>query len=351
VADVQALRLNAWKSEAELVEVPEPEPVPGQVVIRIGGAGACHSDLHLMSDFDDGMVPWKPPFTLGHENAGWIHALGHGVEGWDVGTPVAVFGSWGCGRCARCRTGAEAQCEDPAAAPVPGGGGGLGLDGGMAEYMLVPDARHLLRLPEGMAPADAAPLTDAGLTTYHAVGRSRSKLGPRAVVVIIGIGGLGHVGVQIVKATTAARVVAVDTRPEALELARRCGADETLPAGPTAPDEIRRLTGGLGADVVVDCVGTDATLALGAAALRSQGDLTIVGIGGGVLPVSFFSLPSEATVASSVWGTRPELAEVLELGARGLVTTEHHTVPLSAAAQAYRDLRAGLVEGRVVVVP
>lgn len=321
------------------------------MVVRIGGAGACHSDLHLMHDFDDGMLSWKPPFTLGHENAGWVHALGDEVEGWEVGEPVAVYGPWGCGRCDRCRVGAETYCEDPGSAPVPGGGGGLGLDGGMAEFMLVPDARHLLRLPDGLAPADAAPLTDAGLTPYHAIRRSWPELGPRSVAVVIGIGGLGHVGVQILKATTAARVVAVDSREEALELARRCGADETLPPGPGAAEQIRRYTGGRGADVVVDCVGADATLALGAAAVRSLGDLTIVGLDGGTLPLSFFALAYEASVQTTYWGTRPELQEVLELGARGLIAPTHRTIRLTEAAAGYADLAAGRVEGRLVVVP
>ena len=130
-----ALRLTKWKSEPELIEVPEPEPGPGQVVIRIGGAGACHSDLHLMRDFEGEQLPWGPPFTLGHENAGWVHRLGEGVTGLEVGLPVAVHGSWGCGTCERCRLGIDIYCENPAAAPVPSGGGGLGLDGGMAEFL------------------------------------------------------------------------------------------------------------------------------------------------------------------------------------------------------------------------
>src|SRR5215207_2250731 len=193
---MRALRLLEWKSEPELVDIDEPEPGPGQVVVKVGAAGACHSDLHLMHDFDAGALPWGPPFTLGHENAGWVHALGAGVASVEVGQPVAVYGPWGCGRCERCRLGAENYCENPAAAPVPGGGGGLGLDGGMAEYLLVHDARHLVALPDGLDPVHAAPLTDAGLTPYHAVRRSWPKLAPGTTAVVIGVGGLGHVGVQ-----------------------------------------------------------------------------------------------------------------------------------------------------------
>ncbi|WP_433349029.1 NAD(P)-dependent alcohol dehydrogenase [Micromonospora sp. CA-111912] len=349
---MRALRLPRWKSEPELVEVPEPTPSTGQVVVKIGGAGACHSDLHLMHDFEAGAVPWNPPFTLGHENAGWVHALGAGVTGLEVGQPVAVYGPWGCGTCARCRVGVDPYCENPAGAPVPGGGGGLGLDGGMAEYELVPDARHIVPLPDGLDPVEAAPLTDAGLTPYHAVRRSWHKLPPGSTAVVIGVGGLGHVGVQILKATTAARVIAVDTRADALKLAEEYGADLTLRSGDRTAEEIRRATpGGRGADVVLDFVGVDATMALGAAAARTVGDLTVVGIGGGTLSVSFFSVPYELSIQSTYWGSRPELIEVLDLGARGLIRPKITTFGLDDAVDAYRQIRDGSLEGRAVIVP
>ncbi|MFG3714531.1 NAD(P)-dependent alcohol dehydrogenase [Micromonospora sp. NPDC047730] len=348
---MRALRLPNWKSEPELVEVDEPTPGPGQVVVKIGAAGACHSDLHLMHDFEAGAVPWNPPFTLGHENAGWVHALGDGVTGLTVGQPVAVYGPWGCGTCARCRVGIDPYCENIAEAPVPGGGGGLGLDGGMAEYMLVPHARHVVPLPEGLDPVLAAPLTDAGLTPYHAIRRSWQKLGPTSTAVVIGVGGLGHVGVQILKATTAARVIAVDTREEALKLGEECGADLTMLSGEGTAQEIRRATGGRGADVVLDFVGANPTLALGAAAARTVGDLTIVGIGGGTLPVSYFGVPYEVSIQTTYWGSRPELIEVLELGARGLVKPKASTFRLDEAVLAYRKMADGTLEGRAVVVP
>ncbi|WP_428966771.1 NAD(P)-dependent alcohol dehydrogenase [Micromonospora fluostatini] len=347
---MRALRLLEWKSEPLLTEVDEPTPGPGQVVVRIGGAGACHSDLHLMDEFEAGVVPWNPPFTLGHENAGWVHTLGAGVTGLEVGQPVAVYGPWGCGVCARCRLGIDPYCENPAGAPVPGGGGGLGLDGGMAEYELVPDARHIVPLPDGLDPVRAAPLTDAGLTPYHAIRRSWPKLPPGSWAVVIGVGGLGHVGVQILKATTAARVIAVDTRPEALRLAEEYGADLTLLSGAETADEIRRITG-RGADVVLDFVGADPTLRLGAAVARTVGDLTIVGIAGGTLPVSYFSVPYEVSIQTTYWGSRPELIEVLDLGARGLVQPKVTTFSLDEANTAYQRLREGSLEGRAVVVP
>ncbi len=348
---MRALRLPSWKSEPELVEVPTPVPGPGEVLVQVGGAGACHSDLHLMHDFEPGLLPWAPPFTLGHENAGWVHDLGDGVTGLEPGQPVAVVGAWGCGRCARCRGGLETYCDDPAAAPAPGGGGGLGLDGGMADYLLVPSARHVVPLPAGLSPRTAAPLTDAGLTPYHAVRRSLPKLTPDATVVVIGAGGLGHLAVQILHAVCASRIVAVDPKEEARRLATTAGADLAIAPGDDLADRVREVSQGRGADVVLDFVGSDATLAAGAACARQLGDLTLVGIAGGTLPVGFFSVPYELSVQTTYWGNRTELVEVLDLAARGLIHPVTSTFGLDEAAEVYRRLAAGEVDGRAVVTP
>ncbi len=350
---MKALRLLDWKSDPQIVEVDRPVPGPGEALVRIGGAGACHSDLHLMHEFEGGVLPWGPPFTLGHENAGWVEELGPDTEaaGIPVGSAVAVYGPWGCGRCAKCLAGVETYCEHPELAPVPGGGGGLGADGGMAEYMLVPAVRQLVPLPDGLDPAHAAPLTDAALTPYHAVKRSWAKLPPDAWAVVIGVGGLGHMAVQILKATTSARIIAVDTREEARAMALEMGADAAVVPGDSAAEEIKTMTGGPGADVVFDFVGVDATLALSAAVVRVLGDLTIVGIGGGSYPLSFFSIPYEASVQTTYWGSRPELAEVLLLAARGLITPTVSTFGLDDAPRVYEDLAAGKIDGRAVIVP
>jgi len=348
---MRALRLMNWKSEPELVEVPKPTPGPGEVVIRIGGAGACHSDLHLMHDFVDGALPWSPPFTLGHENAGWVDSIGAGVTSVLEGDAVAVYGPWGCGKCSRCQLGIETLCEDPVSAPVPGGGGGLGLDGGMAEYMLVPSDRFLVPLPANLDPSVAAPLTDAGLTPFHAVRRSWAKMTPEATVVVIGVGGLGHMAVQIIKATTAAKVIAVDPKPAALALALEVGADETLQPGEKTAATIREMTHGHGADVVLDFVGAEATLKLALASARTLGDITLVGIAGGAVPFSFFSQGYEVSLQTTYWGSRPELIEVLNLASRGLIHSEHSRYSLDDSAEAYVDLAAGTVRGRAVIVP
>lgn len=348
---MQALRMLEWKSEPRLVEVERPEAGPGQVVVKIGGAGACHSDLHIMHDFEPDQAAWELPFTLGHENAGWVESIGAGVTGFETGQPVAVYGPWGCGECARCRPGMEMYCENPAGAPLPGGGGGIGIDGGMAEYMLVPDPRLLVPLPDGIGPARAAPLTDAGLTPYHAIRRSFPKLTPGSTVAVIGVGGLGHMAVQILAATTAAKIIAVDQRESALKLAEEHGASMTMISDDAAAEEIRSATGGLGADVVFDFVAVEQTLGLAAQIARPLGDLTVVGLGGGELPVSFFSVPHEVSIQTTYWGSRPELVELLDLAARGLIESRVTEFPLERGVDAYRALNAGEIDGRAVIVP
>ncbi len=344
---MRALQITTWHEEAEFVETAEPTPAAGQVSVRIGASGACHSDLHMMHGKGD-TVPFSLPFTLGHENAGWVHSVGEGVTSVVPGQAVAVYGAWGCGFCARCIVGMENYCEDM---PGVGAGCGLGRDGGMADYMLVPDQRYLVPLPDGLSPAQAAPLTDAGLTPYHAVRRSSQKLGPGSTAVVIGIGGLGHLAVQILKATSATRVIAVDTRADALDLAMSVGADTVIEGGDSAARDVRAATGNRGADLVLDCVGTEATLATAAACTRSLGDLTLIGVAGGALEFSFLRPAYEVSVQSVYWGSRAELVEVLDLASQGLIRAEATIYPLGQALDAYRALAAGAIVGRAVMVP
>lgn len=348
---MKAVQLLAWKSDPVLVDVDEPTAGPGQVVIKVAGAGLCHSDLHLMHDFDDGIFPWGPPFTLGHETSGWVHQLGEGVTGLSVGEPVAVFGPWGCGRCAACAVGQDTYCYAPTEGYGSAFGGGLGVDGGQAELMLIPDARFLVPIPSALDPVAAAPLTDAGLTPYHAVKMSLPKLTPGTTAVCIGVGGLGHMAVQFLKALTAADVIAVDVKPEALALATSLGADQALTAGPDVAEAVKEATGGRGAHAVIDFVGSDASMATAVACSRIQGDLTIVGVGGGSFATSLWSPPYECSVRSIYWGTRGELAEVLTLAAKGLVTPEYSRYPIDQALDAYAAMEAGTLKGRAVIAP
>jgi propanol-preferring alcohol dehydrogenase len=342
-----AFQLTGWQQPPELREVPVPTPGPGQVLLKVAGAGACHSDLHLM-EWPEGLVAFDPPFTLGHENAGWVEAVGAGVEGLRRGEPVAVYGPWGCGRCPACRRSSENYCERQA--EIGAMGGGLGLDGGMAEYMLVPSPRLLIPLGD-LDPRDAAPLSDAALTPYHAIKRSLHKLTPGSTAVVIGVGGLGHMAVQILGAISPARIVAVDKSREKLALAADVGADVTLRSGEDTAEQVRQATSGRGAELVLDIVGSDDTMALAVQCGRPEGDVTIVGIAGGTLPFSFFSQAYECSIATTYWGSALELVEVLELARAGKISAHVERFRLNEVASVYDRLRAGAIDGRAVICP
>jgi propanol-preferring alcohol dehydrogenase len=344
---MRAYQLTAWQSPPEMRDVPVPEPGPGEVLIKVGGAGACHSDLHLM-EWPEGTLAFDPPFTLGHENAGWVEALGAGVEGLQVGEAVAVYGPWGCGRCRSCRLSAENYCERQA--EIGAFGGGLGRNGGMAEYMLVPHSRLLLPLGD-LDPRDAAPLSDAALTPYHAIKRSLHLLVPGSTAVVIGVGGLGHMGVQILRALSPARVTAVDVSLEKLRLAREVGANEAIEAGATAAGEILELTSGLGAELVLDMVGSDDSIALGAQVARFQSHVTVVGLAGGKFEFAFGALPFEAQLTIPYWGSAVELEEVLDLARDGNIRAHVERFGLDQADDAYARMREGTLEGRAVICP
>jgi alcohol dehydrogenase, propanol-preferring len=344
---MKAYQLTAWQTPPQLREVEVPEPGPGEVLLKVGGAGACHSDLHLM-EWPEGLMDFELPFTLGHENAGWVEALGAGVNGLEVGEPVAVYGPWGCGRCRACRCSAENYCERQA--EIGAFGGGLGRDGGMAEYMLVPHPRLLLPLGD-LDPRDAAPLSDAALTPYHAVKRSLDLLVPGSAAVVIGVGGLGHMAVQILRALSPARVIAVDTSDEKLRLALEVGAEEAVMAGEKAARAINEATEGRGAELVVDMVGSDDTLALSAQIVRFESHLTVVGLAGGTFQFGFGALPFECQLTIPYWGSAVELIEVLDLARAGKIRSHIERFPLDRVEAAYQKMRNGNLDGRAVICP
>jgi alcohol dehydrogenase, propanol-preferring len=344
---MKAYQLTAWQTPPQLREVEVPEPGPGEVLLKVGGAGACHSDLHLM-EWPEGLMNFDLPFTLGHENAGWVEALGAGIEGLEVGEAVAVYGPWGCGRCRACRRSAENYCERQA--EIGAFGGGLGLDGGMAEYMLVPHPRLLLPLGD-LDPRDAAPLSDAALTPYHAVKRSLDVLVPGSTAVVIGVGGLGHMAVQILRALSPARVIAVDTSDEKLRLAREVGAEEAVMAGEGAAETINEAVQGRGAELVIDMVGSDDTLALSAQIVRFESHLTVVGLAGGTFEFGFGALPFECQLTIPYWGSAVELMEVLDLARAGKIRSHVERFPLDRVEDAYEKMRSGDLDGRAVICP
>ncbi len=356
---MQAFRLVA-PHETAIQEVPVPQPGPGQVLLKVAGAGLCHSDLHIMH-FDSVLAC---PMTFGHETAGWVEQVGEGVSGISVGEPMVVHGAWGCGHCRPCQSQNEHLCETH---PSGSQSGGLGMDGGMAQYLLVPAARHLVPLGD-LDPHLAGPLDDAVLTPYHVIRRWRHLLLPDACAVVIGIGGLGHMAVQLLKVMSAAKVIAIDIAQDKLDLAARHGADHTVlsapdaapaaapDAAPAAPDpetiaQVRELTAGRGAELVLDMVGTDSTLALASQLTAPQGHLCCVGVAMGTLAWSFMATAYESTLSATFWGTRSELAEVVALAQAKKIEIETQTFPLDQAAAAYAQLEAGQITGRAIALP
>jgi propanol-preferring alcohol dehydrogenase len=343
---MRAVRLTAWESEPVLADVPVPTPQGSEVLIEVGAAGLCRTDLHVMHSPPD-VYPYELPFTLGHETAGRVAALGPSASGVAEGDDVVVYARWGCGSCWQCANGRDNACGRSLHGPH---GAGLGRDGGLAEYILVPSAHYLVPAA-GLDVAAAAPLADAALTPYHAVKLSLAQLRPGSTVLVLGVGGLGHMAVQILKAITAARIIAVDVRDAALEMARAAGADVTLSASGLTPDGIRAETGPDGATVALDFVGNDATLKLAAGSIDQGGDVSFVGRGGGQLAVAPGLMPYETTVRMPTWGTVPELAEVVALARAGAIHTEADVFGLEDALTAYVKLERGEVLGRAVVVP
>ncbi len=339
---MKAALLYEYGQPLRIEEVATPEPAAGEVLVRIASTGACHSDLHVMS----GEMPIVPhmPWILGHENAGYVEALGEGASGVEVGEPVLVWGGWGCGVCRQCRSGDEQVCNVLR-------WGGLGRPGGYAEYLVVPSPRNLISIP-GLDPATAAPLTDAALTPYRAVRKALPFIHPGSTVVIMGIGGLGQYGVQFLRLLSGARVVAVDTAADKRDRALALGADLAL--DPTEVDvvaEIEGMTGGVKASAVLDFVGVDATMGTAAGCLGKQGVFVLVGLAGGQVPVSFMGWSPESTIKTSTWGNRNELAEVVALAEAGRITGEVEQAPLTAINEVFDRLEHGAVAGRAVLNP
>ncbi|WP_282847468.1 NAD(P)-dependent alcohol dehydrogenase [Microbacterium oxydans] len=331
----------------EVVDVPVPEPGPGQIRLKVTAAGLCHSDWFLM-DLPAEQYAYPLPLTLGHEIAGVADKLGEGVVGIEVGESYAVYGPWGCGICHACAQGKENYCTRAAELGIAPPG--LGAPGGMAEYVVIDSARHLLPLGD-LDPVQTVSLTDAGLTPYHAITAAQHKLYPGAFALVLGVGGLGHIGVQIIRAISQATVIAVDISEDKLALAREVGAQHTVVSGPDAAAEIREITGGLGADAVFDFVGVQPTLDTARESVAVDGFIHIVGIGGGTLPTGFFSTPFGAAVRNPYWGSRSELAEVLDLARTGAVSVHVEEYGFDDAVEAYSRLHHGEVRGRAVVVP
>jgi len=343
-----AFRWLGWGVAPGLAEAEVPTAGPGEVLVRVGGAGICRSDL-VLAEATPGSLPAgiAPPFTTGHEIAGWVEEVGPGVTAVAPGTPVVCDHHVCCGVCPRCRHGQDQLCERG------GFSRGFGVDGGMAPYVVVP-ATQVVPLGR-LHPTEAAPLACAGRTAYHAVHRVSRVLSPGSTAVVIGAGGgLGRYGVQILRATTAARVVAVDTSAERLAEVAGPGVELVPSAGTSTEGLVARLqeaTGGGGAEAVLDFVGTDDTLRAAAGAAQPFGALAIVGAGGGSLDVGWGSVPGECEVFVSRGGSLADLHDVVTLAESGAVSSTVEVFPFDRVTDAHDRLRDGRLAARAVVAP
>ncbi len=342
---MKAVRLHAYHEAPRLDEVPEPAVTgPHDVIVRVGGAGLCRTDVHIRDGWFAPAVPTELPLTLGHENTGWVQEVGSAVENVVVGDAVICHPQLSCGLCAACRIGDDMRCARGLDFT------GLTRAGGFAELLKTTD-RGVLRLPDGLEPVAVAPHADAGLTVMHVVRKAVPLLGPGTRVVVVGVGGLGHIGVQCLRALTSAEVIAVDPDPEALKLATDCGAHHAVLADDAAGNRVRGLTGGAGAEAVIDFVGEGDAVASSLAMVRVRGTYFVVGYGGELRVPTFNLVLPEISIVGNAVGTHDDLRELVALTAAGGVSVRTRNYPLDAFADAVADLENSRMHGRAVLVP
>ena len=341
---MKAVRLGKYDTTPELVEVAEPEvESPLDVVVRIGGAGVCRTDLHIIEGQWETKSGVELPYTLGHENAGWIHAVGDAVSNVKVGDPVILHPLATCGLCRACRDGDDVHCPN---STFPG----INTDGGYAE-LLRTNARAVVKLDASLPPASVAALADAGLTAYHAARKAAKVLRPGDIAVLIGAGGLGHIGIQALKALSPARLVVIDRNKEALALAKELGAEHTVLADGGQVDAVLDLTHGEGAEAVIDFVGEGGAVEDGIAMLRRAGNYYVVGYGGNLVVPTIDVISTEIKFIGNLVGSYNDLAELMVLAAQGKVTLHTSIYTLDDYARALDDLDRGQVRGRAILVP
>jgi NAD+-dependent secondary alcohol dehydrogenase Adh1 len=341
---VKAVRLHRYHEHPVIEDTPDPKVAgPFDVVVEIGGSGLCRTDLHIVEGQWADRSGVSLPYTLGHENAGWVREVGSAVFNVRPGDAVIVHPVISCGLCRACRAGDDMHCSD---SRFPG----INCDGGMAEYLLT-SARSVVKLDSDLQPADVAAHADAGITAYHAVRKAIPLLYPGTHVVVIGAGGLGHIGIQCLTALTPAEIVVVDLSDEALELAKRLGAHHTINAAHDPVSTVRELTDGEGAHVVIDFVGEKGAEHQGVAMLREAGSYFVVGYGGQVEIPTIDVISKEINVVGNLVGTYNDLSELMSLAAQGKVRLHTRAYPLDAVRDAIDDLDNGRLQGRGILVP
>jgi NAD+-dependent secondary alcohol dehydrogenase Adh1 len=342
---MKAARLHAYHEPLKLDEVDEPKASgPLDVVVKIGAAGLCRTDLHIQEGQWAEKSQVKLPYTPGHENAGWVHEIGSAVTNVEVGDTVIVHPFITCGLCRACRRGDDMHCEN-------GSFPGINRDGGFADFLLT-NARAVVKLDPKLQPADIAALADAGLTAIHAVKKAIPVLGAGTKCVVIGAGGLGHIGIQCLKAYTPTEIIVVDPSEPALELARELGADHTVKVeGASHIQTVHELTDGRGAEAIIDFVGEKGAVEDGIAMIQDGGFFYVIGYGQNIDVPTIDVISREISFIGNLVGTYIDLQDLMTLTAQGKVTLHTSTYPLDAINDAMADLDNGRLQGRGILVP
>jgi len=339
---VKAALLSEYHRPLELVERPEPEITrANQVRVKVEAAGVCATDLHAI-DGEMGPAGVTLPLVLGHENAGRVDEVGELVTSVSVGDPVLLYPPNSCGVCLPCRRGRDMHCEHHEFT-------GLTLDGGFSEYLVVGE-REVVKLPPGIEPIEVAPHSDAGITAYHAIKKVAQLMLPGTTTAVLGVGGVGHIGLQLARELGSSTVVAVDPHPDRRRLAEELGADQALDSAGVV-DAVRDLTGGRGADLVLDFVGTDQTHADSLGMLALTGTYSMIGFGGMISVPSVALVSQEQALVANLVGSWTDLWEVLQLHAAGRITLKTETHPLEQVNEVLGRLREGEITGRAVLQP
>jgi len=341
---MKAVRLHHYGEYPVVEEVAEPKITgPHDVIVRIGGSGVCRTDLHIIEGLLKDFSGITLPYTLGHENAGWVYEIGSAVSHVAIGDTVILHPQSTCGFCSECRAGNDMHCTSPA---FPG----FTIDGGMATFLKTTD-RAVVKLDASLAPKDIAALADAGITAYHAVKKAVPILSPGTKAVVIGAGGLGHIGIQCLKALTPTEIIVVERSPEALELARSWGADYTVLVDGTQVAKVKDITNGQGAQAVFDFVGEGGAIEDGVSMLRRAGSYYVIGYGGQLNVPTINIIATEINFIGNFVGTYTDLVELMTLKAQGKVTLHTTTYPLDAANDAIHALDSGQLRGRAILIP
>jgi NAD+-dependent secondary alcohol dehydrogenase Adh1 len=341
---MRAVRVTGYHEPLQLQDVPEPEVTgPHDVIVRIGGAGVCRTDLHILEGQWAEKSQVGLPYTIGHENAGWVQAVGSAVSNVREGDKVILHPLITCGLCRACRAGDDVHCEN---SQFPG----IDTDGGYAD-LLKTSARSCVKIDESLEPADVAALADAGLTAYHAAAKAAARLRAGDRCVVIGAGGLGHIGIQVLHAISPAELIVLDRNPDAVKLALSIGADHAVVADGNEVEQVQQLTGGHGAEVVIDFVGEGGSTAKGLAMTRRAGDYLVVGYGENVDVPTIDLISTEINILGNLVGSYNDLVELMALAAQQKVTLHTAKYALEDFQSAIDDLDGGRVRGRAILVP